>query len=174
MTVPKREGGSRSRPVLPVNVLVTLSSRYNPIPDAELICWVQSSFYGSCKLLVVQRVGGERSYFGDPSRSLEIDEVVASELEAAELRESLDALLPRGGELQVKDTSCVESIWSAHLRLEIEFGARYPPLDVGLGPEGIRGDHAERLRDFFRVLLGMARCRDEAVLQLLTTPRPDF
>ena len=162
-------------PAIHVDAMATVSAGHGgTFPEAELICWLRGSFR-QAKLLVVQAVRPkDSSYLGSSTRSFEIAELELPQPEAAALTESLNSLGCPHRALRIQDSSSPESIWWAHLCLAVSLNGVRSRLDVGLGPEGLRGEDAEALRAFFRVLLATARCRDELLLDLLTRPQRDF
>jgi hypothetical protein len=140
-------------------------------PEVELICWLRSSL-GRAKVLLVQAV--RRHGLGTLPRSFEISERELSEAQVGVLTSSLMDLGLGRWVPRIEDTSTPESIWWARLTLGVMIDGASLSLEAHIGPEGLRGEDAEALQTFFQVFLSAAGCRDEPVLNLLTTPRPDF
>jgi len=161
--------------VIQVDARATVSAGHcGTFAEAELFCWLRSSF-SRMKLLVVQAVRPkDDNYLGSSHRSFEVAEHELSGPEAAALTESLSGLGFHHRALRIEDTDAPESIWWAHLCLAVSLNGAHSSVDVRLGPEGLRGEDAEGLQAFFRLLFDAAHCRDERVVNLLTRPQPDF
>src|SRR4029450_7757182 len=155
--------------------MATVSAGYcGTFPEAELMCWLRGSFR-QMKLLAVQAVRPKDAYcLGSSTRSFEVAELELSDPVADSLTASLNHLGFPHRAPRIQDSSSAESVWWAQLSLVVSINGAQSRLDVGLGPEGLRGEDAEALRAFFRILLDAARCRDELMLDLLTRPQRDF
>ncbi len=158
-----------------VDAMATLSAGYCGIfPEVELICWLRSSV-GRAKLLAVQAVRPSDAYcLGSSPRSFEIAELELPEEQAGVLTSSLVGLGFPNRAPRIRGSDAPESIWWAHLRLAVSINGTLSSVDVGLGPEGLRGEDAQALRTLFHVLLDAAGCQDRLALDLLTSPQPDF
>jgi hypothetical protein len=144
-----------------LDVFLALCLSYaSTFPEVGLIYWLRSSqFAGTAKLLMVQ-----------PTESLSQSEGRSRAFEATEYSiakeeiETLCALLIEMGfperEPHIRKTTNAESIWWAHLRLEVTTNVGYRNLEFGLGPEGITGGDAESLKKVLQTLLEMGNIQN--------------
>ena len=138
--------------------LILTAGQFGIFPEPELIAWLRAVSGRPGKILVVQPIEPLDSATMQP-RTFQSDELSIAPERIGEMIELLHSIGFPDRVLEIDDTSDPESIWWAHVTLEVTLDDVSEHLEFSLGPEGVRGRDAASLKNIFRAMFQVVGIR---------------